>query len=464
MSFLKLADHDKKKKHVSGNRQSVIDPLADERKKQEDKEREESLKEKEKLLAEIALERKTLEEKGPDDVVKKKDSLQPEAADKRASDSANGNSPRRSSPRPALAESSSEQQPAKPLPIPPDSPRVTSTPPPTQEKYQEQIVNEILTSERLFLESITRISVHFKVPFLNKALLHGTAVGEMEIKTLVKIFSFIDRIILFSSTFVQNLEACIGPTGVDIVKLCDLVIELIPEMKKAFINYIVNFDLAGRLLEKLSKENEEFQKILEYSSSTCAPLNSLLIMPVQRVPRYELLFKELLKYVPDTHAASEKLKLLLSQLKEALVAINETKRQHESKLRIGAMHIVGLDKHWLEGKIFTDDADIKIKHPNQITGHIRSVILFEGFLLVCKPRDSHEINIQMKPRATHPEALHLKKVFDISTSIFFLNPDLSFSILEIETRLWTVFEFSDVSIFNRWKNYFTFVNLKFMGS
>jgi hypothetical protein len=45
------------------------------------------------------------------------------------------------------------------------------------------------------------------------------------------------------------------------------------------------------LAEKLSKENEEFQKILEYSSSVCAPLNSLLIMPVQRVPKYELLFK-----------------------------------------------------------------------------------------------------------------------------------------------------------------------------
>jgi hypothetical protein len=58
------------------------------------------------------------------------------------------------------------------------------------------------------------------------------AVGESEIKTLVKIFSFIDRIILFSSNLVQKLQACTNSqTGLNVEDLCDSVSELVPEMK-----------------------------------------------------------------------------------------------------------------------------------------------------------------------------------------------------------------------------------------
>jgi hypothetical protein len=247
MSFLKIAnDHDKKKKFISSTRVSQADLLAEERKKQEDKEREESLLEKEKLLAEIALEKKTLEEKVLDENMEHTNpfAIEPQPTLPQQQDNAILPSPRDSEDN-SLPVSEPILATATLL----TSMILASNTPPTQEKHQEQIVNEILSGEILFLESITRICVHFKVPFLNKALLHGSeglsaflrsilyfyshfVVGELEIKTLTKIFSFIDRIILFSTDLVQKLkESTNAQTGLDLEKLCDSVTLLIPEMK-----------------------------------------------------------------------------------------------------------------------------------------------------------------------------------------------------------------------------------------
>jgi hypothetical protein len=155
MAFLKIAgEHDKRKKHTSANRLSQHDVLAEERRKQEDKERQESLLEREKLLAEIALERKTLDEK--DHELEKRDAPHLTEGEK---------------PEPILILPETESATGR-TQSQADAALLNSNPP--QEKHQEQIVNEILSGELLFLESMTRISVHFKVPFLNKALLHGT--------------------------------------------------------------------------------------------------------------------------------------------------------------------------------------------------------------------------------------------------------------------------------------------------
>lgn len=68
------------------------------------------------------------------------------------------------------------------------------------------------------------------------------------------------------------------------------------EKLRGFESYLGNYDVAVARLSKLRTENEEFEKFLEWSEQ-CegVSLASCLILPVQRLPRYTLLLKELIK-------------------------------------------------------------------------------------------------------------------------------------------------------------------------
>ena len=54
-------------------------------------------------------------------------------------------------------------------------------------------------------------------------------------------------------------------------------------------------------------------------------------MPVQRIPRYEMLLKELCKTTPDDHPDHKDLQAALSSIKQAAQGINEAKRTGELK-------------------------------------------------------------------------------------------------------------------------------------
>lgn len=65
-----------------------------------------------------------------------------------------------------------------------------------------------------------------------------------------------------------------------------------------------------------------------------------MILPIQRIPRYELLLKELLKYTATDHKDRENLESSLAKVKDVAERINEGKRNDEKfrvrKKKIGA--------------------------------------------------------------------------------------------------------------------------------
>lgn len=76
----------------------------------------------------------------------------------------------------------------------------------------------------------------------------------------------------------------------------------------------------------------------------CLPLDSLLIMPIQRIPRYRLLLEEVIKYTPEEHIDYKDLCSALNLIKEIASFINERKRESENIDKIAKiqMNIKGL--------------------------------------------------------------------------------------------------------------------------
>lgn len=107
-----------------------------------------------------------------------------------------------------------------------------------------------------------------------------------------------------------------------------------------YITYCNNFDLAKQALHKCSKL-PGFQAFIEQvngmKSLQRQDLSSLLILPIQRIPRYELLLRDVLKHTWPSHPDFDGLTMALQRIKEAARQVNRAKSYRDSKHRLASL-------------------------------------------------------------------------------------------------------------------------------
>merc|ERR1711981_48747 len=99
------------------------------------------------------------------------------------------------------------------------------------------------------------------------------------------------------------------------------------------------------MLKYNMKKYKDFKKYIKGWEKTQKELSGLdlasfLILPVQRLPRYLLLFKELIKYTPDSHAEFESINQAIQVISDALEDINNRKRNADNS----SLKLLGIDK------------------------------------------------------------------------------------------------------------------------
>ncbi|KAK2949744.1 putative RhoGEF domain containing protein [Blattamonas nauphoetae] len=108
---------------------------------------------------------------------------------------------------------------------------------------------------------------------------------------------------------------------------------------RCYTPYINNYTNSQNTIADLQKNNKAFRKFLMECSQNPASLNfpieSFLILPVQRLPRYKMLIEQLLKNTEEDHQE-------YSQIKSALTTISNLAEQannrcFETKERIRSM-------------------------------------------------------------------------------------------------------------------------------
>eukprot|EP01103_Thecamoeba_quadrilineata_P014405 TRINITY_DN4295_c0_g1_i2.p1 TRINITY_DN4295_c0_g1~~TRINITY_DN4295_c0_g1_i2.p1 ORF type:complete len:617 (-),score=123.68 TRINITY_DN4295_c0_g1_i2:37-1887(-) len=124
----------------------------------------------------------------------------------------------------------------------------------------------------------------------------------------------------------------------------DIFISMIP-MMDIYLEYYLNYGNSIKTLERLST-NEEFKNFLKdvASNPSCIHPNTsyFLIMPIQRLPRYQLLLHSLKNLTAETHVDYDNISQALLQVSKIVENINNTKRNFETQLDV-LNRIEGLD-------------------------------------------------------------------------------------------------------------------------
>jgi len=193
-------------------------------------------------------------------------------------------------------------------------------------KHRNEVWRELLQTERHYLRSILFVCQAYKIPLETAAKNGPVIISEKSIK---KIFSNIENIKEVNKEILKRLEqgAREWPYWNGVGKI---FVELAPYLK-LYLVYILNFDVALHTLIEKQKMHKQFREFLEKTSKdplSCGlNLQGHLIMPIQRIPRYELLLKELLKFTIPEHVDYEPLKKGLQLVHDVCEQINEKKKR-----------------------------------------------------------------------------------------------------------------------------------------
>ncbi|KAJ8257306.1 hypothetical protein GJAV_G00184180 [Gymnothorax javanicus] len=248
------------------------------------------------------------------------------------------------------------------------------------------VLNEILSTERDYVRTLL---------FLQSAFLHRIQQTPEDQQCLspehVKIlFSNIQDILHVHQEVLAALESSLRPEPQFQHALGHVFLQFRNRFS-VYGEYCSNHEKALKLLMELNKDPNVRTFLLHCmllggKKTSEIPLEGYLLTPIQRICKYPLLLKELLKRTPKKHADYPAVEEALQAMKMVCSNINETKRQMEKleALELLQSHIEG----W-EGTNLTDISTELLLHGNLLkisAGNIqeRVFFLFDNLLVYCK--------------------------------------------------------------------------------
>ncbi|CAL8369604.1 unnamed protein product [Lota lota] len=255
-----------------------------------------------------------------------------------------------------------------------------------QQRLRLCVLNEILNTERDYVRTLL---------FLQSAFLHRIRQTSDEQQCLtpeqVKVlFSNMEDILDLHRALLSAVESSLHPEPHPQHALGHVFLQYKGKFS-VYGEYCSNHEKALKLLMELNKVPNIRTFLLHCmllggKKSTDIPLEGYLLNPIQRICKYPLLLKELLKRTPKKHMDYPAVEEALQSMKAVCSNINETKRQMEKLEALEQLqsHIEG----W-EGTNLTDISTELLLHGNLLkisAGNIqeRVFFLFDNLLVYCK--------------------------------------------------------------------------------
>ncbi|TWW71014.1 Phosphatidylinositol 3,4,5-trisphosphate-dependent [Takifugu flavidus] len=262
------------------------------------------------------------------------------------------------------------------------------------------VLNELLKTERDYVGTLEFLSEEEEgggggLVFLHRLNQYAATKMDKNIteETVKVLFSNIEEILAVHRDFLSMVDSLLQPDPHAHHEIGRCFLHFRSRFQ-IYDEYCGNHEKAQRLLLELNKIRSVRTCLLNCMllggrKNTEVPLEGYLVAPIQRICKYPLLLRELLKRTPRKHSDYALVQESLQMMKAVCSSINEAKRQME-KLEIleeWQSHIEG----W-EGSNITDTCTELLMHGVLLkisAGNIQERIffLFDKLLVYCKKKN-----------------------------------------------------------------------------
>uniref|UniRef100_A0A914YTF7 DH domain-containing protein n=1 Tax=Panagrolaimus superbus TaxID=310955 RepID=A0A914YTF7_9BILA len=236
------------------------------------------------------------------------------------------------------------------------------------------VIEELKTTEESYVRELREIIEYYIKPFdapenysQFPPQLRGQSKGIFgNIQTLYK--------------FHERLSHCFNSTD-SIVEICHLIIDRRRDFLSLYRPYCQNKPISEAIRNEHHIESMKFFIDCQQRAGHLLPLSSYLLKPIQRVTKYQLLLKELLRYSPDD--VRKDVTAALAAMLDLLSQLNADLNQLHISAFAGDLHLLGPLR--LQTECFVYSFKRKT-HRVSNKPQRRFLFLFDGGVLFCKKR------------------------------------------------------------------------------
>eukprot|EP00475_Leptophrys_vorax_P019671 TRINITY_DN26981_c0_g1_i1.p1 TRINITY_DN26981_c0_g1~~TRINITY_DN26981_c0_g1_i1.p1 ORF type:complete len:1101 (+),score=323.63 TRINITY_DN26981_c0_g1_i1:109-3411(+) len=256
------------------------------------------------------------------------------------------------------------------------------------------VAAELLSTEEsfvhsleIFIEVIAPVLKQDKVTGVDASILALVSNAEQVYTLNKKFLSDLDKMIRAASS---DPGGSIAPNDLDSRKLHfgKLFKDYAP-LFRIYAQYAKNHETGTNSIRKLRGTNARLNKTIQDAEHlpVCRgqSLWSFLIMPVQRVPRYVLLLREILKRLPDDHPDKQNVTIAIESVGEVGDYLNEAIKKRENMEKISELELRfnGAVELLVPGRILIKEGLLKkLSHRGHLTEYVFH--LFNDLLIYSK--------------------------------------------------------------------------------
>eukprot|EP00339_Tiarina_fusa_P014402 CAMPEP_0117009036 /NCGR_PEP_ID=MMETSP0472-20121206/8327_1 /TAXON_ID=693140 ORGANISM="Tiarina fusus, Strain LIS" /NCGR_SAMPLE_ID=MMETSP0472 /ASSEMBLY_ACC=CAM_ASM_000603 /LENGTH=436 /DNA_ID=CAMNT_0004711225 /DNA_START=18 /DNA_END=1329 /DNA_ORIENTATION=+ len=199
----------------------------------------------------------------------------------------------------------------------------------TKDELRRECITEIYQTEKDYIDDLETMIDVFIFPLRTMEIASE--------QVLYSIFSNVEVLIHCNKEMLKALEEVIGDKTGGNVQIGGVFTKL-ADYFKMYKVFCANQQQSLAAVDLQCKKNPQFKKNLDvcHSDPRCRGLflQSFLIKPIQRVCKYPLFLRELIRYTPEDHPDHTDLQSAFEKINEVVANINEGQRQAEGLQRI----------------------------------------------------------------------------------------------------------------------------------
>jgi len=265
----------------------------------------------------------------------------------------------------------------------------------TKSQQRQNVLKEMYETEVQYVEDLETLISVFIIPLRAMELVSD--------QVIYAIFSNVEVLLGCNKEMAKELEKATnnGTKDGDQVQVGQCFTKL-ADYFKMYKVYSANQQVSLTTVEQQSKKNSRFKSYVDvcHSDPRCQGLflQSFLIKPIQRVCKYPLLLRELIKFTPEEHPDHEHLTKAFEKINEVVANINEGQREAEGLQRIIDLQklIDGIDSLVAPGRRLHKEGDLmyyksaKTKHPEK-----RHVFFFSDLIMLTTKKGDKKFEHKM---------------------------------------------------------------------
>lgn len=192
------------------------------------------------------------------------------------------------------------------------------------------VANEILQTEKNYVNTLRSIVSIFFLPLLQSTETDDPIIDKVEIRT---IFFEIRVILGINELFLKDLQTIVEKNWHSTAQIAPLFIKY-GEFFRWYHFYVCNYNNAHKAITALKAHNPRFKSFIQEKESNkelgFMDLESLLIQPVQRIAQYNLLIQDLKKTTHEEHPDYDATQKAVTVIQRVGFYVNEKKREAEN--------------------------------------------------------------------------------------------------------------------------------------